>query len=96
MDLKITSKCFIEKDSGLIVASAGSRIPAKSVTVPRQNYFIITEDTDINRLSREGMGVIYQTADEEFSFLETQVREVDAERNQSVLTSIFRSLMGTR
>ena len=95
MDLKIASKCFVEKDSGLIVDSAGSRIPAKSVIVCKQKAFIITEEGDINRFSGEGMGVIYQAADENFIFLETQVRELDAERNQSVLTSIFRSLTGT-
>ena len=42
------------------------------------------------------MDVTYQAADKDFHFLETQVRELDAERNQSVLTSIFRSLTGTR
>ena len=40
--------------------------------------------------------VSYQTADKDFNFLEAQVREIDTERNQSVLTSIFRTLTGTR
>ena len=58
--------------------------------------FIITEDGDIDQFSSEGMGVIYQAADEDFNSLEAQVRELDAQRNQSVLTSIFRSLTGTK
>ena len=96
MDLKIASKCFIEKDSDLIVDSACSGIPAKSIIVCKQKAFIITKDGDIERFSGEGMGVIYQATDKDFNFLEAQVRELDAERNQSVLTSIFRSLTGNR
>ena len=96
MDLKIASKCFVEKDSDLIVDSAGSRIPAKSVTVCKQKAFIITVDGDIDRFSGEGISVIYLATDEGFNFLEAQVRELDAERNQSVLTSIFTTLTGTK
>ena len=81
MDLKITSTCCIQKDSGLIVDSTGSKIPAKSVIVCMQKAFIITKDGDIIRFSGEGMGVIYQAADEDFNFLEPQVRELDTERN---------------
>ena len=44
----------------------------------------------------EGMGVIYQATDEDFNFLDAQVRELDAERKQGVLTSIFKSPTGTR
>ena len=96
MDLKIASKCFVEKDSGLIVYSAGSSIPAKSINACKQKAFIITEDGDTDRFSGEGMGVIHQATDKDFNFLEAQVRELDAERNQSVLISIFISLTGTR
>ena len=35
------------------------------------------------------MGVIYQAIDQDFNFLEAQVRELEAERNQGVLTSIL-------
>ena len=96
VDLKIASKCFVEKGSGLIVDSAGSRIPVKSVIVSKQKVFIITKDEDIDRYSSEGLGVICQATDEDFNFLEAQVGELDAERNQSVLISIFRSLTDTR
>ena len=40
------------------------------------------------------MDVIYQATDE--GFFESLVRELDAERNQSITTSIFRTLTGTR
>ena len=42
------------------------------------------------------MDVIYQAADEDFNFFKAQVRELDAERNQSIITSIFRTITGTR
>ena len=42
------------------------------------------------------MDVIYQVADKDFNFFKAQVGELDAERNQSIITSIFRTLTGTR
>ena len=42
------------------------------------------------------MDVIYQAADKDFNFFEAQVKELDAERNQSIITSIFGTLTGTR
>ena len=42
------------------------------------------------------MGVIYQATDDDFNFFESQTGEFNAERNQSIMTSIFRTLTGTR
>ena len=42
------------------------------------------------------MDVTYQVSDKDFNFFKTQVRELNAERNRSVLTSIFRTITGTR
>ena len=42
------------------------------------------------------MDAIYQAADVDFNFFKAQVRELDAERNQSTLTSLFRTITGTR
>ena len=42
------------------------------------------------------MDVIYQASDEDFNFCEAQARELNAERNQNILTSIFRTIKGTR
>ena len=72
---------MLKKDSDLIVDSAGSRIPAKSVIVCKQKAFIITVDGGIDKLSAESISVIYQATDEDFNFLKAQVRELDAERN---------------
>ena len=96
MDLKIVSKCIIEQGSDLVVDSAGNRIPAKSVTFCKKRAFVITKDGDINKFAGEEMDVIYQPADQDFNFFKAQVRELDAKRNQSIITSIFRTLTGTR
>ena len=41
------------------------------------------------------MDVIYQASEKDFNFLEAQVRELDAERDQSIITIIFTTLTGT-
>ena len=47
-------------------------------------------------LQERRLDVIYQVADKDFNFFESHVRELDAERNQCIITSIFRTLTGTR
>ena len=42
------------------------------------------------------MEAIYQAADGELSFFETQDKELNVERNQSIITSIVRTLTDTR
>ena len=76
---------FIEQDSHLIVDSAGNRIPAKSVMFCKKRAFVITEDGDIDKFSGEETDAIFQATGEDFSFFKTQIRELDAERNQSIL-----------
>ena len=96
MGFSIARKCFIEQGSDLVADSAGNRIPAKSIIFCKKRVFIITKDGDIDKFSGEEMDVIYQASDKDFNFLETQIRELYAERNQSILTSIFRTITGTR
>ena len=96
MDLKIPSKCVIEQGSDLMVDSAGNMIPAKSIIFCKKRAFVITDDGDIDKFSGEEVDVIYQAADEDLNFSETQVRELDAERNKSILTSLFRTITSTR
>ena len=96
MDIRVVGEHFIEEGSGLIVNAAGNRMPAKSVIFCKKRPFVITEDGDINLFAGGEMDVIYQAADEGFNFLENQVRDLKAERNQSIITSTFRTLTGTR
>ena len=94
MDIKVVAKCFIEEGSGLIVDAAGNRIPAKSVIFCKKWPFIITEDGNIDLFA--GGDGCHQATDEDFNFLENKARYLNAERNQSILTSIFITLTGTR
>ena len=96
MDLKIAGKCFIEQGLDLIVDSAGNKISAKSAIFCKKRPFIITEEGHIHKFLRPEMDVIYQASDEDFNFSKTQVRKLNAERNESVSTSIFRTITGTR
>ena len=96
MDLKISSKCFIEQESNIIINSAGKRIPTKSLIFCKKTAFFIIKDRDINKFLREEMDVISQAADEEFNLFKAKVRELDVERNQSILTSLFMTITGTR
>ena len=75
---------------------AGNKIPAKFIIFCKKRVFIITEDEDIDKIPGEEMGVIYEPSGEGFNFFKAQVRELNAERNQSILTSIFRTITGTR
>ena len=42
------------------------------------------------------MDDIYQATDEDFNFFEAQVRELDAKRNQSISTRVFKAIIGMR
>ena len=98
MSLKIASKYFIEQGSDLIVDSAGNRIPAKSVIFRKKRAFVISKDGHIDKFTGEETDVIYQATDKDSNFFKAQVRELDVERNQSIITSILEPLQvqGTR
>ena len=82
IDIKVVGKCFTEQGSDLIVDAEGNRIPAKSVNFWKKRPVIISIDGDINRFAAKEIDVIYQAADKGFNFFESQVRELDVERNQ--------------
>ena len=90
MDIKVVGMCFIEDGSNLIVDAAGNKIPAKSAII------CINDDGDINLFAGGEMGVIYQAANEDFNFSEDKFKDLNAEGNQSIITSIFLTLTGTR
>ena len=94
----MAGKHFIEQGSDLIVDAVGNKIPAKTVIFCKKRPFIITKGGDINTFTGEEMDVIYQAADEDPSFSEAQVKELDAERSQSIVTSILEHLhvLGTK
>ena len=57
---------------------------------------MVTEEGDINHFTGDKMDNIYHADDRYFDFLEEQVKELKAEKNQSFLGNMFRALTGSR
>ena len=88
--------CFIKQESGLIIDEAGNKLPMKSVIFCKMTPFVITEEEDIDNFTGGKMEAIYQVDDQFFEFFEGQVKELQVERSQSIITSVFQALMGIR
>ena len=96
MDFKVTGKCFLKQESCLVIDETGNKLPVKSVMFWRMIPFVITEEGDINNFTGGKMETIFQADDQFFKFFEEQVKELQVERSQSIIKSIFRALMGRR
>ena len=96
MDLKAAAKCTIEQDTGLVVDETSNKLPAKSMVLCKMTPFIITEDGDIDYFMGGKMETVFQAEDECFEFLEEQVRELQVDKSQGFISSIFRVLTGSR
>ena len=92
MDLKVTGKCFIEQGSGLVVDASGNRLPMKSVLFCRMTPFIIIEGGDIDNFTGGQVDAIYQADDQHFGFFKEQVKELQVEKSQSIITNVFELL----
>ena len=58
--------------------------------------FVITEEGDIDNFTGGKMETVYQADDQFFEFFKGQVKELQAERSQSIITSLFQALTGSR
>ena len=96
MDLKGKGKCFVKQGSGMVVDEAGNKLPAKSILFSKMTPLIITEDGNIHKFKGGKMDAVYQADDKYFKFFEEQVRELQAEKSHSNLTSVFQALTGSR
>ena len=81
MDFKVTGKCFIKQESGLVIDEAGNKLPAKSLMFCKMTPFGITEEGDINNFTGGKMETIYQADNQFFEFIEGQVKELHVERS---------------
>ena len=89
MDFKVAGKCFVEQESGLVVHASGNKVTAKSVLFCRMTPFIITKEGDIDNFAGGKVDAIYQADDEYFDLFEELARELQVEKNQSIITSVF-------
>ena len=96
MDLKVAAKCTIKQDTGLVVDETGNILPAKFVVLCEIPPFIIIEEGDIDYFMGGEIETVYQVDDQCFEFLKGQVREVQKERSQGFITSVFWALIGSR
>ena len=96
MDFKIAGKCFVKQESGLVVDASGNRLPTKSVLFYRMSPFIITKDGDIDNFTGGKVDAIYQAGGQYCDFFKEQVKKLQVEKSQSIITSVFQAITGTR
>ena len=72
MDFKVSARCAIEQDTGLVVDETGNKLPAKSVVLCKITPFIITEDGDIHYFMGGKRETVFQAGDECFSSLKSR------------------------
>ena len=87
MDIKATGKCIIKQGSGLVTTDKS--LSTKSFLLCRMTPFIITEDADIDNFTGGKVYAIHQVDDQFFNFFEEEVKELQAGKGQSIITSIF-------
>ena len=58
--------------------------------------FVITKEGNIDHFTGGKMENIYHVDERYFDFLEEQVKDLKAEKNQNILASMFRALTGSR
>ena len=73
----------------MVIDEAGNKLPAKSTLFCKMTPFIITKDGDMDKFKDGKMDAIYQADDHYFDFFEEQVRELQAEKSQGIITSVF-------
>ena len=89
MDFKVAGKCFVGQGSGLVVDAAGNRPPTKSILFCRMTPFINTKDGDIDNFAGGKVDAIYQADDKYFDFFKKQARQLQVEKCQNIIASVF-------
>ena len=74
MDLKVTGKCFIKQESGLVIDEAGNKLLAKSLLFCKMTPFVITEEGDIDNFTGGKMEAVYQADDHFLRSLKGRLR----------------------
>ena len=73
----------------MVIDKVVNRLPAKSILFCKMTPFIVTEDGNVDKFESGKMDATYQADDQYFKFFEEQVRELQAKKSQSIITSIF-------
>ena len=96
MASQVSAKCFVEQETGFLVDEAGNKLQEKSMVMCLLTPFVMTEETDMDHFAGDKLDNIFHADERYFNFLEDQAKELKAEKNQSILASMFRALTGSR
>ena len=96
MEYQAADKCFMLQETCLLIDEVGGKPQAKSVVMCQMTPFVITKEGDGYHFTGGKMENSYPADEQYFNFLEGQVRELKAEKNQSILATVFRVLTGSR
>ena len=87
--------CIHQLETDLYVNADGATMPTDAVILCKKKPFIITKELYVDEFLGGGMDVVYKTNDDEFSYLEAQVKEDKAEIPGGLFSNIYRTVMGT-
>ena len=79
----------MEQETGFLVDEAGNKPHAKSVVTCQMTPFVITKEGNIDHFTGGTMENVYHIRERYSNFLEDQVKELKAEKNKSILASMF-------
>ena len=85
--------CILQPETDFYVDTDGASLPAGAVIICKKKPFIVTEELYIDEFLGREIDVVYQEKDKEFSYLETQVREQNAEKQAGLFIDICRTVM---
>ena len=89
MASQVAAKCFVEQDNGILMDEAGIKLQAKSMVICQMIPFVITNEDNTDHFAGGKMENIYHVDERYFDFLEDQVKELKAEKNESIIASTF-------
>ena len=96
MASQVADQCFMEQKTGFLVHEMGNKLQAKSMVIYQSTPYMVTEEGDIDHFAGGKMENIYHVDDRYSNFLQEQVDNLKAEKNQSFLTDMLRALTDNR
>ena len=86
--------CVCQPETDFCIDTDGAALPAGTVIICKKKPVTVTEELYIVEFLGGEISVVYQVKDWEFSYLETQVQELKAEKQGGLFTNIYRTVMG--
>ena len=96
MASQVRAKHSMEQETGFLVDVAGNKLQAISMMKCQMTPFVIPKEGNVDHFAGGKIENIYHAEERDLDFLEEQVKDLKAEKNQSILVSMFRALTGSR